>query len=123
MKITLIGLDLAQSSIQVCLRDERGQITKNRGMSPAKAKELLANTPPAMVAMEACGSAHWWGRLAQRHGHEVRLLPPQHVKAFRRIHRRPRCAGHRGGRIAAEPASGARQVRRPAGSGPLGPVA
>lgn len=87
MKITLIGLDLAQSSIQVCLRDERGQITKNRGMSPAKAKELLANTPPSIVAMEACGSAHWWGRLAQRHGHEVRLLPPQHVKAFRRIHK------------------------------------
>ena len=57
------------------------------GEMRTKAKELLANTPPTVVAMEACGSAHYWGRFAQRHGHQAMLIPPQHVKAFRRIHK------------------------------------
>ena len=84
MKITVIGLDLAKNVFQACMLNEHGKIKKNAKITPLQAAELLANTPPTLVAMEACGSAHYWGRLAQQHGHEVRLLPPQHVKAFRR---------------------------------------
>jgi transposase len=87
MKITVIGLDLAKNVFQVCMLNEHGKIKKNAKVTPLQAAELLANTPPTLVAMEACGSAHYWGRLAQQHGHEVRLLPPQHVKAFRRVHK------------------------------------
>jgi transposase len=32
--------------------------------------------------MEACGSAHHWARVLNGYGHEVRLLPAQHVKAY-----------------------------------------
>ena len=32
--------------------------------------------------MEACGTAHYWGRMAQEHGHEVTLLPPVYVRPF-----------------------------------------
>jgi transposase len=32
--------------------------------------------------MEACGSAHYWARVARRYGHEVRLMPPAYVKAY-----------------------------------------
>jgi transposase len=32
--------------------------------------------------MEACGSAHYWGRTAQAYGHRVQLLPPQYVRPF-----------------------------------------
>ncbi|MCY4122297.1 MAG: IS110 family transposase, partial [Acidobacteria bacterium] len=34
------------------------------------------------VAMEACGSAHHWGRLAARHGHRVLLMSPQFVAPY-----------------------------------------
>ena len=34
------------------------------------------------VAMEACGSAHHWGRLAARHGHDVLLMNPQFVAPY-----------------------------------------
>jgi transposase len=32
--------------------------------------------------MESCGSFHYWGRLAQEHGHIVRAMPPKKVKPF-----------------------------------------
>ena len=32
--------------------------------------------------MEACGSAHHWGREAEKLGHEVKLVPPIYVKPF-----------------------------------------
>ena len=47
-----------------------------------KLKALLINSRPCIVAMEGCGSFHYWGRLAQRAGHEVRAIPPKRVKPF-----------------------------------------
>ena len=38
--------------------------------------------------MEACGSAHHWGRELQARAHQVRLIPVQHVKRFRPHHRK-----------------------------------
>jgi hypothetical protein len=32
--------------------------------------------------MEACATSHCWGRVAQGHGHDVRLIPPIDVKPF-----------------------------------------
>ena len=38
--------------------------------------------PSAVVAMEACGSAHYWARKLAALGHTVRLVPPQYVKPY-----------------------------------------
>ena len=32
--------------------------------------------------MEACGTSHFWARTIRSLGHQVKLLPAQHVKAF-----------------------------------------
>ncbi len=32
--------------------------------------------------MEACATSHHWGRVAQSHGHEARLIPAAYVKPF-----------------------------------------
>src|SRR5258708_1445865 len=32
--------------------------------------------------MEACGAAHYWARELRKLGHEVKLMAPQHVKAY-----------------------------------------
>ena len=87
LKIKLLGLDLAKRVVQACVLDEHDKVKKNAKLTPAKTAQLLANTAPTVVAMEACSMAHYWGRLAQSHGHEVRLIPPQYVKAFRRVHK------------------------------------
>ena len=43
---------------------------------------FLAAQPRCTVAMEACATAHGWGREIGRLGHEVRLIPPIYVKPF-----------------------------------------
>lgn len=43
---------------------------------------LLAEQPACVVAMEACATSHHWGRVAQGHGHDMRLLPAAYVKPF-----------------------------------------
>jgi transposase len=42
----------------------------------------FAKQPPAVVILEACGSAHYWGRELRRLGHTVRLLPPHQVRRY-----------------------------------------
>jgi len=37
---------------------------------------------PAIVVMEACGSAHHWAQALSEMGHEVKLIAPQYVKLF-----------------------------------------
>jgi transposase len=44
---------------------------------------FFANRPPAVVLMEACGSAHHWGRELLKLGHDVRLLPPACTAKYR----------------------------------------
>lgn len=48
---------------------------------------FLAESKPAIVAMEACGSADFWARTAARHGHEVRIIPTQYVKPYVKRHK------------------------------------
>ena len=56
------------------LRDRAGgAVLYNRALSRTRLATLLAEQPACVVAMEACAMSHHWGRVAQRHGHELRL--------------------------------------------------
>lgn len=44
--------------------------------------EFFAGLEPALIGIEACGSAHYWGRELRALGHEVRLIPAAYVKPF-----------------------------------------
>jgi transposase len=43
---------------------------------------FFAQRSASLVAIEACGSAHWWARELRRLGHEVKLLAPKSVRPF-----------------------------------------
>ena len=83
----VIGIDLAKNVIQVCIITKHGEIQSNKGIKPSKLIELLAKSQPAIVAMEGCGSCHYWARLAQRYNHTVRIISPKKVKAFLQGHK------------------------------------
>ena len=83
----VIGIDLAKNVIQVCKIDKHGELISNRAISPSKLKELLAKSNPSIVAMEGCGACHYWARLAQKYGHDVRIISPRKVKAFLQGHK------------------------------------
>lgn len=77
-----IAVDLAKTVFQVALATRAGRITQHRRLSRAQFDRFLRETAPALVVMEACGTAHHWGRVAQAAGHEVRLLPPKYVRPY-----------------------------------------
>jgi transposase len=80
--VKVIGIDLAKRSFHVYGVDERGQRVISKTFNRTRLSEFMANLPACTVAMEACGSAHYWARQFRSHGHEVRLIAPQFVKPF-----------------------------------------
>ena len=82
MERTTIAMDLAKSVFEVAVANERGQILELKRLGRASFRRLLATRPSSRVVMEACGTAHHWGRVAQQQGHRVTLLPPQYVRPF-----------------------------------------
>ena len=82
MKVTTIGLDLAKRVFQLHWVDmETGELCR-RQLKRKQVAEFFANREPSVVAMEACGSAHYWGRKLEGFGHEVRLIAAQFVRPF-----------------------------------------
>ncbi len=80
--LPVVGLDLAKSVFQLHIIDvETGEIQR-RQIKRSKLTEFFAKCEPSLVAMEACGSPHFWARTIRSLGHQVKLLPAQHVKAF-----------------------------------------
>ena len=51
-------------------------MTFRKTPSRGKLLSFLASVPPCVVVVEACASAHYWGREIMKPGHEVRLVPP-----------------------------------------------
>src|ERR1700679_2457711 len=82
MKITTGGIDLAKNVFQVHGVDERGKPVLRRQLRRGQIAEVFVNLPPCLIGMEACASAHHWGRTLQRFGHTVRLMAPQFVKPY-----------------------------------------
>jgi transposase len=81
-EVTTIGLDLAKQVFHVHGADASGAALFSRKLTRAKLLGFFASQPRCLVAMEACGGAHHWGRELERLGHEVRLIPPAYVKPF-----------------------------------------
>lgn len=82
MNVTLISIDLAKNVFQVCGVNQAGKPVFNRTVRRAKLASFIAQYPGVPVAMEACSGSNFWGRTFQEQGHEVRLIPPMHVKPF-----------------------------------------
>lgn len=82
--ISTIGLDLAKNVFQVHGIDASGNVVLRRQLRRSQVEKFFGELPPALVGMEACGSAHHWARVIGRYGHQVRLMPPTYVKAYRK---------------------------------------
>ena len=82
MKITTIGIDLAKTVFQVHGVDERGKVLLRKQLKRKDVAVFFSNLEPCLTGMEACGSAHYWGRTLSALGHTVRLMAPQFVKPY-----------------------------------------
>lgn len=81
-EITTIGLDLAKNVFQVHAVDGSGEVVVRRALRRGQVLKYFAKLPACLVGMEACATAHYWGREIARLGHRVRLIAPAYAKAY-----------------------------------------
>ena len=82
MQHTTIAVDLAKSVFQVAISRAPGRVDEEHRLSRARFVPFFATQPAATVLLEACGSAHHWGRTLGKLGHTVRLLPPHATRCY-----------------------------------------
>ena len=84
MKITRVGVDLANNVFQLHGVDRQGNMVWKRRLSRDKWLQVLyeAVEPGAAIGMEACTGAHHWAELLNAEGYTVKIIPPQFVKPF-----------------------------------------
>jgi transposase len=80
--VITIGVDLAKSVFQIHGVDAKGSVVVRRQLRRRQVLPFFEKLPPCLVGMEACATAHHWGREIERLGHRVRLMPPRYVKAY-----------------------------------------
>jgi transposase len=82
MKINVLAIDLAKSVFQVHGFSATGERLLAKRLSRRRFGQWLQVQDRCEVVMEACGSAHYWGRWLLELGYRVRLIPPQHVRGY-----------------------------------------
>ena len=81
--INRVGIDLAKTVFHVTAVDEAGVVVERKRFRRAGLHSYLTLLPPGcLVAMEACGSAHHWARLALHLGHKVLMMSPHKVAPY-----------------------------------------
>jgi transposase len=80
-QMSVLGIDIAKLVFHVVGRDDAGRVVLRKRLARRELPRVIATLPPLRLGMEACGSAHYWARCFRDHGHDVRLIAPQFIKA------------------------------------------
>src|SRR6266853_3861186 len=81
-QIIRIGMDTSKHFFQLHGVDTAERPVLRRKLRRKEMAGFFAKLPPTEIGMEACGAAHYWGRVLRELGHTVKLIAPQHVKPY-----------------------------------------
>jgi transposase len=95
-KLRVVGIDMAKQVFHLVGMDEHGTILVRKRLDRAQGTACIAQLPPTLIGMEACGGAHDWARRLREHGHEVKLMAPQCVQPYVKANKRSRTPALRG---------------------------
>src|SRR5438477_3599937 len=84
MHIASIGIDLGKTTFHLVALGERNKVLVRKKFSRAQLLSYTANLPSSLIGLEACAGAHFMGAALREQGHEVRLIPAQFVKPYRK---------------------------------------
>jgi len=82
-KITTVGVDLAKQVMAVHGVGAEGRMLLRKVLRRDQLLSWSASLSPCVIAMEACGGAHYWARELTRQGHTVRIIAAEYVQPFR----------------------------------------
>lgn len=83
-KPSVIGLDTAKNVFHVVCCDQRGKVIQKKTLRRARLLEYFGQHPSCLIGIEACSGSHYWARELKSLGHQVKLIPAQHVAPYRR---------------------------------------
>jgi transposase len=81
-RIIRIGMDTSKHVFQLHGVNAAEEPVLRKTLRRNELIKFFEKLPPTMIGIEACGGSHYWGRLLQSFGHDVKLLPPQYVKPY-----------------------------------------
>lgn len=81
-RITTVGLDIAKNIFCAHAVDSAGQVVVTKVLRRSEVIRFFGFLPRCLIGIEACGSAHFWGRELSALGHDVRLIHPAYVKPY-----------------------------------------
>ena len=80
--VTTIGVDIAKNVFQIHGIDAEGKVLFRRKLKRCDFLTFFSNLNSCLIGMEACSSAHHWGRELTKLGHSVKLMPAIYVKPY-----------------------------------------
>lgn len=83
--VTLSGIDLSKSVFEIRSENHAGRLVLRKKLSREGLLKYLSQLPAgSTVAMEACGSAHFWAKTVLEKGLKPLMIAPQFVTPFRK---------------------------------------
>jgi len=84
MHIASVGIDLGKNTFHLVALGERSKILLRKKFSRAQLLAYTANLPSSLIGLEAGAGAHGLASVLREQGHQVRLIPAQFVKPYRK---------------------------------------
>jgi hypothetical protein len=78
----VLGIAIAKRLCHALGMDDTGTIGFRKRLSRHDLLPCIAQLPPVLIGIAACGGAPDWARRFQAHGHTVKLMAPQFVKPY-----------------------------------------
>src|SRR6478735_5169725 len=84
MQIASIGIDLGKTTFHLVALGERNKLLVRKKFSRTQLLAYTAKLASTLIGLEACAGSHFMGAKLREQGHEVRLIPAQFVKPYRK---------------------------------------
>src|SRR5215207_6973907 len=81
-QLSTVAIDLAKKVFHLVGADATGKILWRKRLTRHTLMPFIAQLPPVLIGIEACGGAHYWARRFREHGHTAKLIAPQFVKPY-----------------------------------------
>ena len=84
MRIASVGIDLGKTTFHLVALGERNKVLIRKKFSRSQLLAYTAKLTSSLIGLEACAGAHFIGAALREQGHQVRLIPAQFLKPYRK---------------------------------------